>query len=285
MCRNLYKPTIGYNATPKGEIMGLERVVGDLQRRGFSPVPFPLTREQLERAANAFLDFIALPLDTKTRFTGMAFPGDRGSVVGYAKKQKAADVRDDNKEYVHYNEHFERFFVALLGTHPVIDAFVAEARIVYDAAKDTLGHILDALEEYRPGIKQEFMTPGTLPRFYLRFIKYDHVGRDGTIAKGHYDRGALTLAIAESAPGLRIGTEESLTEIVHQEQQAVLFPGEAIEKVFDSTVIKPAWHDAIQKDDKQVRPGVARWAIVFFGDLLNQPEYSWEQAHTPKREY
>jgi isopenicillin N synthase-like dioxygenase len=254
----------------------LDKILTELTQQGYAPLPFSLTKEYLNQAAESFMDFLELP--EKTKFSALAIKEDRGSTIGYMLRHSQKDTRADNKEYVHYNEYFERFFKNLLDTgNPRIDNFVNYSRKIYKEAKRTIQTILDTFEPLVPGISERFISHEKLPRFYLRFIKYDCAGTNGLIAKGHYDRGALTLALSESSPGLRIGKPENLKEIVHEDSQAILFPGRAITEITDR--IKPAWHDAVQKNAPP-RPGVSRWAIVFFADLINQPDYTWEQAHT-----
>jgi len=249
----------------------LDKIEKEISSQNYASLPFSVSREELEKAASNFLEFLDLPDETKTAFFRKVVPTDTGSTVGYVKRNQAN--RDaDTKEYVHYNEYFDEYFSELLNTDPTIENFVNSARHIYNEAKKLFTSITDTFETQIPGFTDKFFSKDMLPRFYLRFLKYGTQGKNGIIAQGHYDRGALTLALAESQPGLRIGTQKSLTEIVHEEKQAILFPGKAIENILPH--MQPAWHDVIQKNDKEYRPGVTRWAIVFFADAIDQPEYT-----------
>ena len=268
----------------------LETIVQEIKRDGFTSIPFMYKRNDFERAANRFLDFLELPLLTKSTFFAQTHPKDRGSTVGYVLRtgktisDTSTDeiIKLDNKEYVHYNEYFEKYFGHLVN-QPRVKEFIDEARTIYTLAKGTLYELLKEYEKEFPNIKEQFFAKRKPPRFYLRFLKYDNVGEDGTIAKPHYDRGALTLALAESSPGLRIGPKDKQVEVKHQDGQALHFPGMGIEEATRKGYLPPAWHDVVQKNKEPIRPGVARWSIVFFADLINQPEYTYDEAHQEKQ--
>ena len=99
------------------------------------------------------------------------------------------------------------------------------------------------------------------------------------LAKAHYDRGALTLALAESSPGLRLGeNEEKLEEIVHKDRSLIFMPSLRFNKV-TSKEFTPTWHDVIQKKSERVNSQVSRWAIVFFADIQSDIIPTYEEAH------
>lgn len=77
----------------------------------------------------------------------------------------------------------------------------------------------------------------------------------------------MTLALAESAPGLRIGSvPQDLTPIDHHDGQAVFFLGGNFQAVLGDTDLKPGWHDVVQQGEASPHQSYARWAIVAFID-------------------
>jgi len=260
----------------------LDQIVKEVREKHFAAIPFALDRKAMESSAELFLKFLELP--EKVEFQGESHPDDRGSHIGYVNRKK--NVGDlDNKEYFHYNEYFEQNFNWQI---PVLQEFVESAREVYQAATSTLNVILDELSSDFPEIHNEFIRPGQLPRFYLRYLKYEPEKEQGIIAEGHYDRGAITLALAESAPGLRIGEKDHPVEVEHEEGYALFMAGTTFKDVThqqrlpngdEQLFLEPAWHDVIQKESELYLPGIARWSIVFFADPIDMRYVSHDEAH------
>lgn len=241
-----------------------ERIETEIQRQRYAILPFALSQSELDEAATSFGRFLELPAETKQAFTAKAHPEDRGSTIGYVLRTK--EEGKDQKEYFHYNRHVPDFFPELLGNNPVIDTFLLNAHRIYTTAEQQIIDITDTF-----GVKERFIPEQGPPRFYLRFLHYHHHNTDTFSAKGHYDRGALTLALWESAPGLRIGPKDQQVEVTHRNRDALLFPGIDAEHVFGW---EGAWHDVVQKTASD------RKAIVFFVNRVDQPDYTEEQTHT-----
>ena len=151
-------------------------------------------------------------------------------------------------------------------------------------AQITLGRTLDEFEKEFPGLYARFIVEDTHRRFYLRFLKYDTKGKGRFLARAHFDRGGATLAIAESAPGLRIGRNNSetgilhLEEVSHEEHSAIFFPSYHFPRL-TGPEFEPAWHDVTQSSDDQYSEDTARWAIVFFADVYGLPLPSERATH------
>lgn len=241
---------------------------------------FPLAGEQLCAAADAFLNFLEIEEGVIRQLhypTGV----ERETPLGYTDKRAA--VGKDPKRFFHYRpalEH-EPTVRKLREEHEGIRTFLDSAASVHTAAERTAFAVCDAF----PEIRARTVHDGRLARTVLRFLAYSEKteGADAAFAaKAHYDKSFGALAIAESAPGLRIGCckQHPLEQMTHRSGTSIFMPG----LLFFETkpAVLPAWHDVIHAPDvPAVRPGCARWAIVLFIDDKDGNYPSWETAHTP----
>src|SRR3989338_7893813 len=257
--------------------------------RNHAFVPFPLSQNDFNTAVSHFFEFLTLPDNLKNQFQSNIIPEDEKSFVGYIKRkrQKQVDAATseafyDQKEYFHYNRYAETDFRDLIEAGDErVQTFFESARVVYERAEGIAAHIIGEFDEAFPGFKEKFMPEGINPHFYLRFLRYYTTGKGSFLAKGHYDQGGYTLALAESAPGLRIGKkQESLQEIVHTDGYAVFMPGLQL-RLFTSDEFTPAWHDVVQRADDKPNKKTARWAVVFFVDPIHKIKTRWEDRHRP----
>ncbi len=252
-----------------------------LNEQAYAVVPFSVTKAEMQRAIDVFLAFLALPLETKERAYFKIRPEGRGSEVGY-KRYRRDEGQTDNREYFHYHRFAEERFAAARIEIPELDALLRVMKPIYDAAAQAFERALLSFEPNFPGIHQKFFSETQPGDFYLRFLAYDRAASGEFLAKGHYDRGCCTLALAESAPGLRIGKDnQHLAPVVHQEGQALFFPGLKFPDATSSAFV-PAWHDVVQKGRDAYDDRVARWAIVFFADPAEMSAASYEDAHTSR---
>lgn len=142
--------------------------------------------------------------------------------------------------------------------------------------------VIHALNTAHPGLSEFFLPPDREPLILLRLLAYERMEPGDFLAKGHYDRGACTLAIAESAPGLRIGkAPEDLKEVTREPGTVLFFPGLILQES-TGPELAPSWHDVIQKEEHVLNDKTARWAIVGFLGAWNQRNLSWQETHDPK---
>ena len=229
----------------------------------------------------AFLE--GLPQEVKDKFQHKLDTKNHGSEVGYA--QKSTGMGDlDNKEFFHFTPYTREAFKNLPEVNlPEVKRFFAAAEDIHWQATTIVEMLLDIFELEYPGIKQKFLPGDLRPFFYLRFLKYGAAPQGEFLAKGHYDRGTITLAIAESAPGLRIGRNEAAMKPVERGDGEIIFmPGYRLQDITSPEDFPPAWHDVVQNSDREFRPDAARWALVFFADMVEQNHTPWEEAHRPK---
>jgi len=266
--------------------MEYETILSDIKKRNFAEVPFKMTSVELTEAAEAYIDFLTLPLETKKLFHFKVDPGSKRTDVGYRRRHEEIG-NADNKEFFHYHELAKTRFKDLVKlTGPKAEKFFNYAENVFRAASSALSDILRVIDEKVPGVHDKLFLSETFPSFYLRFLKYDVRGSGNFLATGHYDTGGMTLAIAESAPGLRIGKNDlDIKEVPPRQSGTALFMPALRFIEIDPALCEftPAWHDVIQKSADVYSNGVARWAIVFFADPSSINRLSSKEAHTPKR--
>jgi len=254
----------------------------EILEKNYAQIPFPVSYNELSQAAEHFFDFLTLSDETKQKFSLSIDPYDNESVVGYIRKHVKMNEFDDDKEYFHYNRYAEEGFENLTKDgDPRVTAFFASAKKIYEEGEYVMDFVLREFSKEFPDLYQSFMPEDRHPHFYLRFLKYDVTGKGKFLAKGHYDYGGCTLALAESAPGLRIGNNNSdLKEVVHKDGHAIFMPGLLFPWVV-SEEFHPAWHDVVQKSSHTYSEDAARWAIVFFADPIDRGQTHWEDRHVP----
>ena len=259
-----------------------EKLKEALAEKNYAEVQFPITQKDFTEAAQSFFSFLELPQSEKETLHFTLHKDDRQG-YGYVKRQRGVDDKD-NKEFFHYNPAIaERLHtLSVLKRDETVD-FLTHAHAIYEACTATAKDILGAFETEFPGIQERVVETNDtyMSASALRFLKYEPAGTGNFLAKGHYDRGTMTLALAESAPGLRIGKNaEALEAIAHTENTALFMPALLFSEITDER-FTPAWHDVIQTSEDTYRKDAARWAIVFFADTKTTRTPSLEETHTP----
>ncbi len=233
--------------------------------KGYHEVAFAASPEAIQKVADCFFTFLELPKEEKKRFSysykyNPEDAHDRGADLGYHFRESSTGFGHDDKEYFHYNAHVREHFASLPEVPESLHAFIQAVDSVYQ-------HVLNTLEPVAQMINNHYQQPFidlTCPLSVLRILKYNRTPAGEFLARGHYDRNICSLAIAESAPGLRIGpTPEDLLEVSHTKGQAILFPSLMFEDKTNKKV-RASWHDVVQKTENHFRPDAARWAMVFF---------------------
>ena len=261
-----------------------EKIILDIQRQNYVEVPLTISSLSLDRAAQHFLDFLTLPQEVKNSFRVIADEHDRGSDSGYARKLKTHGD-SDSKEYFNYRGLSEQLLKKQLEqnrSNPNVQNFFQSARGLFSETSNTLEEFIKVVDRHYQGIHNKIFSknPGRL--LCLRFVKYDSAGKGGFLATGHYDRGACAFALAESAPGLRVGKDQdTLTKIMRQGNMGIFMPAYTFNRDTDSQEFPPAWHDVVQESNDTYSKDVARWAIILFADVHSDHTISYQDTHTP----
>ncbi len=250
-----------------------------LATQHYAPVPFPLPLSDVQQAAENFLRFLALPERVKRK---LHIPAQyyRASADGYTDKSGAENK--DPKQFFHWNPELAKLASCqeLQTTHPEIEEFFGSAKLIYRRIESVLNHLFSQhLACYRELVfDQNRLIDGT-----LRFLCYAPQPNHDFAARPHFDKGFSTLAIADSASGLRIGCCNShpLKQVRYQAGTALFMPAWMLFQASGGD-IKPAWHDVIHTpDEPEINTFCARWSIVFFVNSPDRPFSSWETVHTP----
>ena len=247
----------------------------------FVRVPFPKDLSLLDPIIRTLFAFFALPDETKKRFAFRLIPDDRGTEVGYWTRSRAEGALD-NRGYFHYNDYAEERFREEGKNCPELLAFMDAVKPLFQQAKTKMQEMIQVLDAEYPGLYEQFLPPNRHPLLLLRLLAYERMEPGDFLAKGHYDRGTCTLAIAESAPGLRIGkNQEDVKPVIHEPNTALFFPGLTMQD-FTSSEFIPSWHDVVQEEEHILNKQTARWAIVLFLGNWEQRNMTWEEAHQAK---
>jgi hypothetical protein len=136
-----------------------------------------------------------------------------------------------------------------------------------------------SLEKNNTGILEKIFD-SDVPHVVLRFLKYYYQNPGEYLAKPHFDAGSFTVAVAESGPGLRIGTNpDDLEPVTHEENNAIFFISSNINRISDDKRLVPAWHDVVQLDGSKSTDSFSRWALVAFVDGHSVESLSREETH------
>lgn len=261
-----------------------QKIVDDLQAQSFHKTAITCSQEEIEAAVKAFFAFMQLPEETKVRFSARLDPEDRGTEIGYWTRRRSEGHADD-RGYFHYSEAADKLFRPKGQDCPELIAFMDAAKVVHTSAAHTMHEVVHVIDEQHPGLEQALFNPGNGRelRLPLRFLAYTQSEPGNFLAIGHYDRGACTLAVAESAPGLRIGkTPETVKEVAHEPGYGLFFPGIHLQE-FTNETFAPSWHDVVQKDQDAFQTAYARWAVVLFASVWDRQILSWDACHTPQK--
>lgn len=202
---------------------------------------------------------------------------------------------EDPKEFYHFTP---RHHSAMARNHyefgwgpipPEVSALNMAFADIHTKASELIVRVCAIVEETHPEIRQ-FITKESLRTSPIRLLFY-HPSNGDSLGAGHYDKGAMTLQLAESHQGLRVAPSDGrpLEQVVRSADKAVFFPGTAIkEQHCNDTPYLPGWHDIVKTDilneDRMVLPKAsevcARWAIIFFVNNENFVQPDKADTHT-----
>lgn len=261
-----------------------------LQTQRFAVVDFPLNNQRLRDSAAAFLEFLALPSDIKRQLHFKA-RFERASADGYTDKLDCGDK--DPKEFFHWSPLIEAqpSYQSLAQQNTIVSRFFTAARQTYDAVNQVLYPLF---VEHFPDYVDELFNGESLRDGTLRFLSYapqtqptkldnSPATTQSLSAKAHFDKGFSTLAIAESAAGLRVGSCEGapLQAVQHADGKALFMPAWMLYERSAGQIL-PAWHDVVHNPvEPLVTDYCARWAIVFFVNHPDRTFSSWHSVHSP----
>jgi hypothetical protein len=254
-------------------------LINFLYGKPYIQVPFSIDQSQITQAITAFFDFLKLSEEIKNHIDFKISPLHRRGDIGFKHRDPDNDLYNDSKDFFHFHPLIFEKYKEFIQDNPIIDQFLKLALPLWKVTYDVVYEIINILEQDYPGtLSKIFDTYET--HIILRFLKYNWGESGKYLAKPHFDSGSFTLAIAESGPGLRIGTHPNDLEIIHhQANKAIFMTSSNFHKVIDTDRLCPGWHDVIQLDEKKIGKSFSRWAIVAFIDGHNVESLSRSETH------
>jgi len=250
----------------KFEFPTKEEVYQTLQKQFYIELPFPMKTNAIQEAVASFFKFLEEPESVKTHMDYSIAPLHRRGDLGYKHRDPSGDIYNDSKEFFHFHPVLLEKYVDFLKKHPVTKDFLSKAKPIWDLAYQTVFKVLEVLEADFPDLRAKIFDAQE-EHILLRFLKYNWQSSGKYLAKPHFDAGSFSLAIAESCPGLRIGSNpDNLKPVHHKEGSAVFMLSSNFQKIMDTDQLLPGWHDVIQTDETLIGKPFARWAIVAFID-------------------
>lgn len=257
----------------------------------FAEVPFRASEDDIQNATSSFNGLLSLPLHLK-HGGDYAIDGVKTGQFGYFRRHAGQDeggrakVFETKHEY-HFGPNTRQAYESgEFGLPSEIREFCDHAETIYWMAiaslRDAFGRMYsEAPFGTRSGanLSNQFFDPLRLLNIHLRFVGYVRPSEDSeTIANGHFDRSVFTLALAETEPGLEIGTLEDgsdLTPAEHKDGIAKFFAGRGWENMPADTrqlypYISPAFHRVRNIGEYPVSASpIVRQAIVMFANTLD----------------
>lgn len=255
-----------------------------IDQKSYLEIPLTVSQTDIDKFVSDYFAFLALPEDEKQKFALdiKQDERDRGVDLGYRRRSVDAGFGYDNKEFFHYNDQARENFSTVANQTPAAKALLKSADVIYRATLESMKGMVKILDQKYHGLYKKFF-PTDSGTCVLRILKYDRTSEGNFLAKGHYDRSSCTIAIAESAPGLRIGPDDQhLSEAIHQPGHGLFFPGISLGNYTNKELL-PSWHDVVQKGDTAYNDETSRWAIVFFCSPNDPNYFDRTTVHTPIR--
>jgi isopenicillin N synthase-like dioxygenase len=262
----------------------LEKLEKDLCEQYFTTIPFPISRQQITDAVDAFMAFLNEPEDIKDHIKFRVCHTHRRGDIGYVHRDPDDSIYNDSKDYFHYHDAIFDRYPEFLEQNQTVRTFIEKASPIWNAAKNVGLEIINLLSQRYPGLADRFFMAKE-PHVILRFIRYNWQKSQQNLAKPHFDAGSCTLAIAESEKGLRIGCNEASLKLVqHSPHEAIFFLSSNFNRLVNDDTFKPAWHDVIQLQQEFVGKPYARWAVVCFFEAEGMTAIPRELTHTCSEE-
>ncbi|MFN7662986.1 MAG: hypothetical protein ACK5PQ_04645 [Alphaproteobacteria bacterium] len=247
-----------------------QKILTQLRHQHYAQVPFRYDHWFCTQAMESFFKFVDLPETERHKFNGKLSSKHRRGDLGLVYRQKSqGDGYNDSKCFFHYHPKLRALHEQEIQKTPVVKDFMDRADLIWQEVYHTLDLTLTQFEYPFPGIKAKVLNTQE-PHILVRFLRYDIQTPGHYLAKPHFDAGSMTFAIAESKPGLRLGSgPDDLKLVEHYDKQALFFLAANIGQLIDPTPLKPGWHDVIHVGERPSDNKYERWALVAFIDGHN----------------
>lgn len=243
--------------------------VSSLAFPGLIQLSYPdKVREKVKLAVQSWKMFCSLSQEEKEAFT---FVEDaHGDGVGYelkADKSKQIDL----KENFHVTL-FQHTRLAQIGQGHRLP-FLDDAKAIFDALEPLIREVTQAIEnEYQlEGLVDDVMKHKEY--WILRYLHYFGDQAEGALlAAPHADKGAFTLHLFESDPGLEYYSldRREWQALPVSEKQTVIISGLQLQQL-SKGILKGLYHRVVATE---TTARLGRFSMVFFVALQNSPMYN-----------
>ncbi len=245
--------------------------VKELLEQGLTTIPFPAERI-IPGTIRCFKRLLREPELYRSQWTfdlrkDVPLDDQDGADDGYLRRngELRKERYDDLKSIIHYRwflPHLLRVRGVEIREHEYLLGY---CRGIFTLAQRVAREFAAELDKALPGFRFEkrLAMLAAQEQSVLRIQSYDDTaGSKPIIGKGHTDLSLLTLHIADSRPGLRVGMDKTLVETIPG--RAVVFAGYKMEK-FTQGRIKALWHEVTDEPTYDVGE---RWSMVFFAHIV-----------------
>lgn len=169
----------------------------------------------------------------------------------------------------------------LARTCPTFDQLCAAIVALLEAYEPIVANTIRALAREYPLYETHCFRDGIMPQLVIRLVAYKTVG-GRVFAAGHYDKGAHTFTVCESAPGLHIQTRQG--EIYAPElvpSRSLLMVGHHAHHTLTNGAFQKTWHWVNQPVGHALTERFGRVSIVLFADTLPErtENPSYQETH------
>jgi len=234
------------------------------KKDGYALVETGISHKFYEEAADAAYTFIAALSEEQKQKLQRCFVGeddkDHG-LLGYSEFNPTKVERGTDRAFFHYHPEVKKLFAQELADVPEAQEFVTRMDAIWYASFAAAEAVVADLDKTNPGLRAALLPPGIPPAFTIRFVLYKKPPEGQLLSSAHYDRSSVTLALAESSPGLRIrDAEGNMNLITRPDGVTPVMASKGMQKFAPS--IPLSWHDAVQTTDATVRGTHSRWVAI-----------------------
>lgn len=239
--------------------------IADLWRKdGFAFVETGVSQTFYESTAETAMQFLSSLSEADKKKMQRCFKGEDDSepgLLGYSEFHPTKPERGTEKIFFHYHPEVEKLFSEEFARTTGAERFLASMRSIWGAGLVAAQGVVRDLEKKNSDIREQLLPSGVAPAFVIRFVLYKKPPEGTLLIQGHYDRSSVTLALAESSPGLRVQDSNGRMNLINKSDgAAVVMAGKGMARIAPSLPL--SWHDAVQASDACVDEAHTRWAAI-----------------------
>lgn len=267
------------DAIPKNGCVDPQVLYDSIHEKYYALVPFEADPTLFSEAIDAFFAFLEQPDEIKDFMHFKIAPQHRRGELGLTHREPTEDGYGDKKDFFHYHPRLLEKYSQFAAENPVVGRFMTAADKIWQLGAETTKNVLLSLETYSPGICGKVFDTDE-PHLVLRLLRYQFDQTQELLAKPHFDAGSFTLAMAESSPGLRIGSgPNDLKSVSHHPGQAIFFLSVNAQQLMAREELLPGWHDVAMLSKDDIGQTYTRWAIVMFIEGHSMTSTSRNETH------